>query len=320
MSIEYSILDNFNINKELVIPHMEHSAQIKKYVEGICNTELIKSTRTRQAKGLKEMMLHLGEWYCSCCEIQFYKQSTYNKHILGVEHRAKSNNKNIIVCSNSKCRKKCVGVDGLDIHLDDSPQCANTPNNIRVNHFENIMQRVNREKEVSNLYNHYREKMTEKDIIDWNCMIRREHGWNPKMLIIKDPDLLIRAVVKEKFTEEDKQNFNESIRKDYAGRTDVEFIEDKDGLIHGKVKTIFDEENLKRIKEDELIKEESAKRVKNIAEAQKEQMEKQKEASLIMFGIKSKSLFDKHTTYSGSSSDEYEEIEISDDEKEIKEI
>ena len=46
-------------------------------------------------------------------------------------------------------------------------------------------------------------------------------------------------------------------------------------------------------------------------------MEQQKEASLIMHGIKSKSLFDKYTTY---SSDEYEEIEISDDEKEIKQI
>ena len=66
MSIEYSILDDFNINKELVIPHMEHSAQIKKYVEGICNTELIKSTRNRQAKGLKEMIRNLKEWYCSC--------------------------------------------------------------------------------------------------------------------------------------------------------------------------------------------------------------------------------------------------------------
>ena len=42
-------------------------------------------------------------------------------------------------------------------------------------------------------------------------------------------------------------------------------------------------------------------------------MEQQKALSLKIHGIKSDSRFDKHTTYSGSS-DEYEEVEISDEE------
>tara|TARA_R110000822_G_scaffold143580_1_gene281919 strand:- start:197 stop:1150 length:954 start_codon:yes stop_codon:yes gene_type:complete len=317
MSIDYSILEDFNINKELVIPYIENSAQIKKYVEGICNTELIKSTRNRQAKGLKEMIRNLKEWYCSCCDIQFYKQTSYNKHILGIEHRAKSNNKKIIVCSNSKCRTKCIGIEGLDIHLENSPDCANIPNNKRVNHFENIMKRVNREKEISNRYHHYREQMTNEDIIDWNCMIRREHGWNPKMIIIKDADLLIRAVVKEKFTEEDKQKYNDSIRKDYEGRTDVEFIEDTDGLIQGKVKTIFDE----LVKEDKERTLEENEAVEKYEEMHRESAQYRKDYAMEIYNMRiEESTLESDKFLGGYSSEGYSDDGFKDLETEIKEI
>ena len=107
-------------------------------------------------------------------------------------------------------------------------------------------------------------------------------------------------------TDSQKEEYNEMIINGVAGRDDIICNIGSDGFIITR-------------KLADIEKEESAKRVKNVAEAQKEQMEKQKALSLRMHGIKSDSRFDKHTTYSGSS-DEYEEIEITDDEEEIKEI
>ena len=43
MSIDYSILEEFNINKELAIKYINDSTQVRKYVEAICDTSIINS-------------------------------------------------------------------------------------------------------------------------------------------------------------------------------------------------------------------------------------------------------------------------------------
>ena len=105
---------------------------------------------------------------------------------------------------------------------------------------------------------------------------------------------------KDSMTDSQKEEYNQIIINGVAGREDIKCNIGSDGFIITR-------------KVADIEKEESAKRVKNIAEAQKKQMEQQKALSLKIHGIKSDSRFDKHTTYSGSS-DEYEEVEISDEE------
>ena len=265
MSIDYSILEEFNINKELAIKYINDSTQVRKYVEAICDTSIINSIKKKKAKGLKELLRNLKEWYCEPCDIQLYSALNYNKHLTGVEHRAKVNGNDVIICSSKSCRKKFAKLAELEEHLQYSPKCIKvSPKNKARNDYSKIMARVNKEKELYNLFIYKKDSMTDAQ----------------------------------------KEEYNEMIINGVAGRDDIICNIGSDGFII--TRTVADKE-----------KEESAKRVKNIAEAQKKQMEQQKEASLIMHGIKSKSLFDKYTTY---SSDEYEEIEISDDEKEIKQI
>lgn len=268
MSIDYSILEEFNINKEEVEAHISKSSQVNKYVVSLCDTNKLKSVRKRQSVAFKELLRNLSGWYCNYCNLQFYNKKCYNGHIAGVEHRAKVNGNDVIICSSKSCRKKFAKLEELEEHLQYSPKCVKvSPKNKARDNYSKIMARVNREKEIYNLFRYEKDSMTDAQ----------------------------------------KEEYNEIIKNGVAGRDDIICNIGSDGFII--TRTVADKE-----------KEESAKRVKNIAEAQKKQMEQQKEASLIMHGIKSKSLFDKHTTYSGSSSDEYEEIEISDDEKEIKEI
>ncbi len=265
MSIEYSILEEFNINKELAIKYINDSTQVRKYVEAICDTSIINSIRKKKAKGLKELLRNLKEWYCEPCDIQLYSALNYNKHLTGVEHRAKVNGNDVILCSSASCRKKFAKLSELEEHLQYSPKCIKvSPKNKARDEYSKIMARVNKEKELYNLFMYDKDSMTDAQ----------------------------------------KEEYNEMIENGVAGREDIKCNIGSDGFIITR-------------KVADIEKEESAKRVKLVAEAQKKQMEQQKALSLKIHGIKSDSRFDKHITY---SSDEYEEVEISDDEKEIKEI
>ena len=265
MSIDYSILEEFNINKEEVEAHISKSSQVNKYVVSLCDTNKLKSVRKRQSVAFKELLRNLSGWYCNYCNLQFYNKKCYNGHIAGVEHRAKVNGNDVIICSSKSCRKKFAKLAELEEHLQYSPKCIKvSPKNKARNDYSKIMARVNKEKELYNLFRYEKDSMTDAQ----------------------------------------KEEYNEMIINGVAGREDIKCNIGSDGFIITR-------------KVADIEKEESAKRVKNIAEAQKEQMEKQKALSLRMYGIKSDSRFDKHTTYSASS-DEYEEI--TDDEEEIKEI
>ncbi len=265
MSIDYSILEEFNINKEEVEAHISKSSQVNKYVVSISDNKTTKSTRTRQVKGLKELLRNLKEWYCEPCKFQSYQRTSYTRHITGVEHRAKINGNDVILCSSAKCRKPFAKLSELEEHLQYSPKCIKvSPKNKARDEYSKIMARVNKEKELYNLFMYDKDSMTDAQ----------------------------------------KEEYNEMIVNGVAGREDIKCNIGSDGFIITR-------------KVADIEKEESAKRVKLVAEAQKKQMEQQKALSLKIHGIKSDSRFDKHTTY---SSDEYEEVEISDDEKEIKEI
>ena len=119
MEVDYGILEEFNVNKEEALTHLHKSAQVKKYVEGICNKEVIKSTRTRQAKGLKQLLSNIKDWKCSICNINHYQKTSYNKHITSIEHKVKLNGGKIYQCCNKKCRKKFSKETMTDLDKED---------------------------------------------------------------------------------------------------------------------------------------------------------------------------------------------------------
>lgn len=172
MSIDYSILEEFNINKELAIKYINDSTQVRKYVEAICDTSIINSIKKKKAKGLKELLRNLKEWYCEPCDIQLYSALNYKKHLTGVEHRAKVNGNDAIICSSASCRKKFATLAELEEHLHYSPKCIIvSPKNKAINELGRQQARWDKEKELYKLFRYEKDSMTDAQKEEYNKMI-----------------------------------------------------------------------------------------------------------------------------------------------------
>jgi len=172
MSINYSILEEFNINKEEVEAHFSKSSQVNKYVVSISDDKTTKSTRTRQIKGLKELLRNLKEWYCEPCKFQSYQRTSYSRHLTGVEHRAKVNGNDVIICSSAQCRKPFAKLAELEEHLQYSPKCIRvSPKNKARNELGRQQARWDKEKELYKLFRYEKDSMTDAQKEEYNKMI-----------------------------------------------------------------------------------------------------------------------------------------------------
>tara|TARA_R110001606_G_scaffold349673_3_gene499662 strand:+ start:409 stop:1254 length:846 start_codon:yes stop_codon:yes gene_type:complete len=203
MEIDYGILEEFNVNKEEALTHLHKSAQVKKYVEGICNKEVIKSTRTRQAKGLKQLLSNIKDWKCSICNINHYQKTSYNKHITSIEHKVKLNGGKIYQCCNKKCRKKFCNEDELEQHFKDNRNCISiSPKNKLKEDYITLMNRINKQKRLYRLFTDSKETMTDLDKEDYNIMISQDYNGNEDYELVKDEKGFLVVKQKEKQIEE----------------------------------------------------------------------------------------------------------------------
>lgn len=187
MELDYDILEEFNVNKEEALTYKSKSAQVKKYVEGICNKEVIKSTRTRQAKGLKQLLSNIKDWYCSTCNINHYQKTSYNRHITSIEHKVKLNGGKIYQCSYGKCRKKFSNEDELDQHFKDNKKCVSvSPKNKQTETYLTLMNRINKQKRLYRLFTDSKETMTDLDKQEYNQMISYDYKDSEDYELVKD--------------------------------------------------------------------------------------------------------------------------------------
>ena len=128
--VDYEILKNeHELDVVLIVKHIDKSKQIEKYCVSLCNPKVIKSTKTRQKKGLIELLRNIKGWHCNCCDLQAYRQKNYKEHMLSKEHKAKSLGTTLIECSSKSCRKKFATQDEFQEHLQFSHKCSKSPRN-----------------------------------------------------------------------------------------------------------------------------------------------------------------------------------------------
>ena len=210
MDIDYSILDEFNIDKEKALKHLNNSTQIKKYIESLCDLTKLKSIRKRQSTAFKELLLNIDGWKCNTCDLQFYNKKSYSSHITGIEHRVKVNGGKILQCSSAKCRKKFASQDELEQHFLDSRPCVSvSPKNKAREDYKKLMTRIKREKELYNLVNYTPEDLTQKDIEEYNSNIIKEYS-NHTDYTINKTNTIFKAVFSKKeqrqqITKEDEE-------------------------------------------------------------------------------------------------------------------
>ena len=255
MSIDYSILKEFNINKEEVETHISKSSQVNKYVLSICDEKTIKSTRTRQVKGLKELLRNLKEWYCSTCNLQSYQKTSYSRHISGVEHRAAANGRKVIYCSSAKCRKPFASEDELEEHLQFSRKCVSiSPKNKAREDYKKLMTRINREKELYNLVNYQPDKLTETDIDEYNGNIIKEYS-NDTNYTINTTAKIFKAEFSQQeqkpiITKVDQEWIEREMEIEEEDRVLAEKIESNRQAIIDEAKRIEDEKEMRMYERD----------------------------------------------------------------------
>ena len=286
MNIDYSILEEFNVNKEEALTHIDKSAQVKKYIVSLCDTSKIKSIRRRQSVAFKELLRNIDNWKCATCNIQFYNKKCYNGHLTGVEHKAKLNGlKEAIVCSMANCRKKFGSNEELEEHLQFSKKCRKSPTNENKSNFIKMKSKWERYKELYSLFRESKETMTDLDKQEYNQMLSNDYNGNEEYELVKDE--LGFLIVKKRETEKEKPKYTTK-----ETRTPINLSKDSEKKLSKE-----DKEQLE-IDTEFLIRR---------SKIQEEQIKKEEE-------WRSNLRSDKFL--GGPSSDsEYEEIELSSDEE-----
>lgn len=287
MEVDYGILEEFNVNKEEALTHIDKSGQVNKYVVAICNKDIIKSIRTKKAKGLKELLRNINEWKCSTCNIQLYSGLNYKKHLTGAEHKAKLNGlKEAIVCSMANCRKKFGSNEELEEHLQYSKKCRKSPTNENKSHFIKMKSKWERYKELYSLFRESKETMTDLDKQEYNQMLSNDYNGNEEYELVKDE--LGFLVVKKRETEKEKPKYTVK-----ETRTPINLSKDSEKKLSKKEKEIL------QIDTDLLIR-----------------RSKIKQEEIEMEALYRSNLRSDQYLGGPSSDSEYEEIEITDDDEE----
>ena len=201
MEVDYGILEEYNVNKEVALTHIDKSVQVKKFIEAICDNSIYKSIRKTKSNKLKELLRNINDWYCTTCNIQFYTIATYKKHMTGLDHKVKLNGGKIHQCSNGKCRKKFCSEDELEEHFKQNRKCVSvSPKNKSKEDYKNLMIRINKQKRLYMLYRESRETMTDLDKHEYNQMLINDYIGNEEYELVKDElgFLIVTKIEKEK--------------------------------------------------------------------------------------------------------------------------
>ena len=201
MEVDYGILEEFNVNKEEALTHIDKSAQVKKYIVSLCDISKIKSIRKRQSVAFKELLRNIHNWKCDTCNIQFYNKKCYNGHLTGVEHKAKMNGlKEAIVCSMTNCRKKFGSTEELEEHLQFSKKCRKSPTNENKSNLIKMKSKWERYKELYKLFTERKETMTDLDKHEYNQMVSNDYNASEEYELVKDEEgfLVVKKIQTEK--------------------------------------------------------------------------------------------------------------------------
>ena len=185
--VNYEILETeHGLDTKLILLHIDNSKQIEKYCLSLCDPTVIKSTKTRQKKGLIEMLQNIKARYCGVCDQQFYKSTSYTKHMVSCEHKAKTLGTQIMECSIKGCRKKFATKDEFEEHIQYSQKCRKSPkNNDKMFMMEAKEIKILLMKgwggqnwtatEIQFYNNYYKKNFTKEDAEEFN-MIKNEYG------------------------------------------------------------------------------------------------------------------------------------------------
>tara|TARA_R110002072_G_scaffold2515_5_gene21259 strand:+ start:114 stop:908 length:795 start_codon:yes stop_codon:yes gene_type:complete len=181
--VDYEILKNeHELDILLIMKHIQYSKQIEKYCVSISDPKVIKSTKTRQKKGLIELLRNVKGWYCKCCNQQFYTKVNYTKHMISKEHKATSLGTDLIECSSKSCRKKFATQEEFQEHLQYSHKCSKSPRNGDKLDKLLMLENVKRQKY---LYNKFLSNPNSFTVFE-------KEEWNLNMLKDKDKDEVLK--------------------------------------------------------------------------------------------------------------------------------
>jgi len=177
--VNYEILKNeHELDIVLIVKHIDKSKQIEKYCVSLCNPKVIKSTKTRQKKGLIELLRNIKGWHCNCCDLQAYRQKNYKEHMLSKEHKAKSLGTALIECSSKSCRKKFATQDEFQEHLQYSHKCNKSPTNCAKLDKLMMLENVKRQKYLYHKYLTNPNSFTVFEKDEWNLQMVRDKQRN----------------------------------------------------------------------------------------------------------------------------------------------
>jgi len=185
--VNYEILETeHGLDTKLIIIHIDNSKQIEKYCVSLSDPTVIKSTKTRQKKGLIELLRNIKGWNCEICDKQFYNSTSNIKHMSSKAHKAKSLGTELIDCSNKGCRKKFATKDEFEEHIQYSQKCRKSPKNndkvymIEAKQIKRLLMKgwggANWTATEIQFYNtHLKKNFTKEDAEDFN-IIKNEYG------------------------------------------------------------------------------------------------------------------------------------------------
>ena len=176
MSVLDLDLSEYNIDYCDLVRYKD-CAVLEKLAFGIVDKKAYPCIKRKKLQKLIDLIRSLkNDWYCKDCDKQSYSKAGNISHRCSIEHRAKINGKEVIICADRRCKKKFVGQDEFKQHLEDSPSCLYvSPKNQR----QRAEAVVKREKQLLGFKSTMNHKWTEEEIADHNKMMRRLQIRNP---------------------------------------------------------------------------------------------------------------------------------------------
>lgn len=216
--VDYEILKNeHELDILLIMKHIQYSKQIEKYCVSISDPKVIKSTKSRQKKGLMELLINVKGWYCKCCKQQFYTRVNYTKHMMSKEHKSKSLGTVLIECSSKSCRKKFATQDEFQEHLQYSHKCSKSPRNGDKLDKLLMLENVKRHKYLYNKFLSNPKSFTVFEKEEWNLQMLRDKQKNE---ILKENEYGLYLAEAKPPDEKEEESTELKTQNDYIKKWD----------------------------------------------------------------------------------------------------
>ena len=218
VKVDYEILKNeHELDIILIMKHIQYSKQIEKYCVSISDPKVIKSTKTRQKKGLIELLRNVKGWYCKCCDLQTYRAKNYKEHMISKDHKAKSLGTDLIECSSKSCRKKFATHEEFQEHLQYSHKCNKSPRNGDKLDKLLMMENVKRQKYLYNKFIRNQHDFTIDEKEEWNLNMLRDKD---KDEVLKENDYGLYVAEVKPPDKKDEESTNLITQNDYIRKWD----------------------------------------------------------------------------------------------------